>query len=196
MTTSENHSGESSTCWCLNHKMLRHASLLTSYGSERDDGVWDSLLILAGLSAKLRAEADLAICNKSCDWLMSDGWWLIRVHFFIHIFELRCNYADCLMKTLFSNWSALRTKRFAFSNIFQHRVDAVSWNCSSRETRILPHREQGPINPTYGSQYHGCWWPGDGRSQTISSHGIDLVLEYSGISTWRPPQYKEVVLPV
>ena len=87
------------------------------------------------------------------------------------------------MKTLFSNWSALRTKRFAFSNIFQHRVDAVGWNCSSRETRILPHREQGPINPTYGSQYHGCWWPGDGRSQTISSHGIDLVLEYSGIST-------------
>ena len=24
------------------------------------------------------------------------------------------------------------------------------------------------------SQYHGCWWPGDTRSQGISSHDIDL----------------------
>ena len=26
------------------------------------------------------------------------------------------------------------------------------------------------------SQYHGCWWPGDTRSQGISSHDIDLVI--------------------
>ena len=25
-------------------------------------------------------------------------------------------------------------------------------------------------------QYHGCWWPGDARSQCISSHGIALVI--------------------
>ena len=25
-------------------------------------------------------------------------------------------------------------------------------------------------------QYHGCWCPGDTRSQGISSHGIDLIL--------------------
>ena len=25
------------------------------------------------------------------------------------------------------------------------------------------------------SQYHGCWWPGDVRSQVISSHGNDLI---------------------
>ena len=32
--------------------------------------------------------------------------------------------------------------------------------------------------------YHCCWWPGDARSQGISSHGIDLVLlEYSCFST-------------
>ena len=31
------------------------------------------------------------------------------------------------------------------------------------------------------SQYHGCWWPGDARSQGINSHGIDLaILKYSG----------------
>ena len=23
-------------------------------------------------------------------------------------------------------------------------------------------------------QYHGCWWPGDARSQGVSSHGIDF----------------------
>ena len=33
------------------------------------------------------------------------------------------------------------------------------------------------------SQYHGCWWPGDARSQVISSHGIDLVpMDYSSPS--------------
>ena len=25
------------------------------------------------------------------------------------------------------------------------------------------------------NQYHGCWWPGNVRSQGISSHGIDLL---------------------
>ena len=31
------------------------------------------------------------------------------------------------------------------------------------------------------NQYNGCWWPGDTRSQVISSHGIDQVLwEYFG----------------
>ena len=33
-------------------------------------------------------------------------------------------------------------------------------------------------------QYHGCWCPGDTRSQGISSHGIGLLLlEYSSFST-------------
>ena len=36
------------------------------------------------------------------------------------------------------------------------------------------------------SQYHGCWWPGDARSQAINSHDIDLVLtEYFGHSITR-----------
>ena len=36
------------------------------------------------------------------------------------------------------------------------------------------------------SQYHGCWCPGDVRSQGINSHGIDLVLlEWSSFSTRR-----------
>ena len=35
-------------------------------------------------------------------------------------------------------------------------------------------------------QYHDCWWPGDARSQGISSLGIDLVIpEYSDFSTTR-----------
>ena len=34
--------------------------------------------------------------------------------------------------------------------------------------------------PISNSQYHSCWWPGDARSQSISIHDIDLVLqEYS-----------------
>ena len=36
------------------------------------------------------------------------------------------------------------------------------------------------------SQYHGCWWPGDNRSQGINSHGIDLVSwEYSRLCITR-----------
>ena len=27
--------------------------------------------------------------------------------------------------------------------------------------------------PFIHNQYHGCWWPGDGRSQNISSRGTD-----------------------
>ena len=39
-------------------------------------------------------------------------------------------------------------------------------------------------------QYHGCWWPGDSRSQGINSHGIVLVLpEYSSLSTRRANMY-------
>ena len=46
------------------------------------------------------------------------------------------------------------------------------------------------INKTFGmdreskdlsilqSQYYGCWWPGNPRSQGISSNGVDLVLVY------------------
>ena len=36
------------------------------------------------------------------------------------------------------------------------------------------------------SQYHGCWWPGDARSQGISNHDIDLFLsEYSSFRAVR-----------
>ena len=36
------------------------------------------------------------------------------------------------------------------------------------------------------SQYHGCWWPGDARSQDISSHCIGLVCpDDSSFSTRR-----------
>ena len=35
-------------------------------------------------------------------------------------------------------------------------------------------------------QYHGCWWPGDPKSQGITSHGNDIILwELSSFSTTR-----------
>ena len=47
---------------------------------------------------------------------------------------------------------------------------------------ILPHGRQGPFFPAY----HGCWWPGDARSQDISSHDIHLVFpEYSSFCVRR-----------
>ena len=38
---------------------------------------------------------------------------------------------------------------------------------------ILPHSWQGL--PDVHCQYHGCWWSGDARSHSISSHGTDLI---------------------
>ena len=34
---------------------------------------------------------------------------------------------------------------------------------------------EGPISVLY-TRYYGCWWPGDPRSQGISSHGNELEL--------------------
>ena len=34
------------------------------------------------------------------------------------------------------------------------------------------------------SQYHGCWWPGDTRSQVITDNGIDLVEPNSVPACW------------
>ena len=36
--------------------------------------------------------------------------------------------------------------------------------------------------PIWYNLCHGWWWPGDRRSQDISSHGIDQLLEYSSLS--------------
>ena len=59
--------------------------------------------------------------------------------------------------------------------IFQQWDGTGSWNpCSCKARTFLSC-----------GQFYGCWWPGDARSQGISSHGIDLVLEYSSISTRR-----------
>ena len=47
------------------------------------------------------------------------------------------------------------------------------------ESQICGRR--GPVYPA--KSIPSCWWPVDARSQGISSHGIDLVLEYCGFST-------------
>ena len=40
-------------------------------------------------------------------------------------------------------------------------------------------------------QYHGCWWPGNARSQGISSNDIGLVvLECSGLSKKEPNKFR------
>ena len=48
------------------------------------------------------------------------------------------------------------------------------------------------------SQYHGCWWSGDTRSQSISNHGIDLVCPKYLASAWKRLKTKGacIVLPV
>ena len=42
----------------------------------------------------------------------------------------------------------------------------------TQEVEILKEDKDLPI---LHSQYHGCWYPGDARSQGISSHDIGLI---------------------
>ena len=66
---------------------------------------------------------------------------------------------------------------FPFSIIFPH------WDEAAAE--IFPQGRQWPW-PILYNQYHGCWWPGDARSQGISCHCIDLVHpKYFRLSTRR-----------
>ena len=47
------------------------------------------------------------------------------------------------------------------------------------------------------SQYHGCWWPGDTKSQGISSHVIDLIIpQYSICSTRRVKSHQSCTLHI
>ena len=66
---------------------------------------------------------------------------------------------------------------FAFSIISQHSDGIGSWNPSLWKPRAHLY---------YINQYLGCWWPGDTRSPTIYSHGIDHICQrHSNFSTRR-----------
>ena len=53
-------------------------------------------------------------------------------------------------------------------NIDFTQVEEIPSNMEDRNMFILQ------------SEYHGCWWPGNARSQAISSNNIDLVIpDYS-----------------
>ena len=45
----------------------------------------------------------------------------------------------------------------------------------NNKTQVVEIPPQDKDLPTLHDQYHGCWWPGDARSQGISNHDFDLV---------------------
>ena len=62
-------------------------------------------------------------------------------------------------------------------NIFTFSIISQYWD------GVIPLGRQWSIYHAY-RQYCGCYWPGDARSQSISSHGIDLaILDYSDFNT-------------
>ena len=64
-------------------------------------------------------------------------------------------------------------------------VQVVAWCWTGKVMEIHTHRCQEQFNMfVLHLHCHDCWWPGDDRSQGISSHGIDLfLLEYSSFNT-------------
>ena len=73
--------------------------------------------------------------------------------------------------SIFTTWIALKLYVLNFStesyNIYHS--SALTWQ-GWLESFLCKTR-----TCLFHSQYHGCWWPGDARSQSISSHGIDLI---------------------
>ena len=57
-------------------------------------------------------------------------------------------------------------------NIYLHFMSFLHIDLT-QVLKILPQVREGPN--ILHNQYHGCWCPGDVRSQGISSHDIDLV---------------------
>ena len=69
------------------------------------------------------------------------------------------------------------SNKYICISLFKTEIPKVLWRLDFKT------KKKHPISL---SQYYGCWWPGDTRSQGINSHCIDLVLpKYSGFSTRR-----------
>ena len=78
----------------------------------------------------------------------------------------------CMLNT-FDEWLTMCMHLFL---VTQYWFDAGHWHSLSRKTRAYVDY----------SQYRGCWWPGDMRSQGIGIHGYDLIMsmEYFVASEW------------
>ena len=71
----------------------------------------------------------------------------------------------CYHLTLYMlNFQRKHKHAFTFVVIPPHWQAIDSWNPSSYQDLHILH-----------NQYHGCWCPGDARSQGFNSHDIDLV---------------------
>ena len=86
-----------------------------------------------------------------------------------------------LILTLLIPITLRKIKQIKRRNIFAFHIILLLWNMCSL-LKLTPG--EGKDIYTTNSQYHGCWWLGDTRSQRISSEGIDLVCpESSSFST-------------
>ena len=50
------------------------------------------------------------------------------------------------------------------------------WKLGNQKIFVILNHVENKHPYILHSQYLGCWWPGDGRSQDIGSHDIDLLL--------------------
>ena len=106
-----------------------------------------------------------------------------------HQYQQSCLNIHCIWPVPYRNykviWKILQNKSTFWKLITQlfgceigHNFSTLKWHfkskCKEYEELFILH-----------GQYHGCWYPGDAMSQGISNHGIDLVLEWSGLSTRR-----------
>ena len=85
---------------------------------------------------------------------------------------MNCLYAVWILSDGDSIINPLRAKFFSGNkNIYSHSVSFRHIDITQVD-EIRPQVRQEPI---IHSQYHGCWCPGDARSQDIRSHDIGYV---------------------
>ena len=86
-----------------------------------------------------------------------------------------------------SDWDGLTlyTLKIFWENLKNMIVfSTISWEWDSKGSSSIFFLQQDKDLLIRHSQNHGCWWPGDARSQGISNRGIDpVLLKYSSLNT-------------
>ena len=98
------------------------------------------------------------------------------------------NYINPLYAELF--WGNVKKSLHLLSFLDNGMGHRFYWPFSVNKSYYYYYWRQ-KFSKIFHTLYQGCWWPSDTRSQSISSHGIDLVFfpEYSRLSTTRVNQH-------
>ena len=151
--------------------------------------MWPHCPVIHGRSA-IPCRCFLCIIKPEVQWLwylhltwaggLCPRWWnSIKYVSPIKEFFLDVCYTTRWLTPVLWIWFKKLKDTFAFSIISQHWDGTIHAQPVVVKSVVLEDTDPFILH----IQYHGCWCPGDARSQGINSHGIDLVILESSVST-------------